>query len=225
VKKPLILIFVVLILDQIIKIYIKTHFLIGQEVYLIGSWCRIHFIENKGMAFGMSFGDNFGKFLLTFIRLVASVLIFIYLKKLVNKKEKPLMIYSFALIFAGAIGNIIDSLLYGVLFSDSTFFQLATFLPKGGGYAPVLFGKVVDMFYFPIVNTTLPSWIPFVGGNHFEFFNAIFNLSDAAITIGVCLLIVSAFVKVKPQKENKEIFQGNKEIFEKNEEIINNNKD
>lgn len=224
-KKPLILIFVVLILDQIIKIYIKTHFLIGQEVYLIGSWCRIHFIENKGMAFGMSFGDNFGKFLLTFIRLVASVLIFIYLKKLVNKKEKPLMIYSFALIFAGAVGNIIDSLLYGVLFSDSTFFQLATFLPKGGGYAPVLFGKVVDMFYFPIENTTLPSWIPFVGGNHFEFFNAIFNLSDAAITIGVCLLIVSAFVKVKPQKENKEIFQGNKEIFEKNEEIINNNKD
>jgi signal peptidase II len=223
-KKPLILIFVILVIDQIIKIYIKTHFVIGEEFDMIGSWCKIHFIENKGMAFGMSFGDNFGKFFLTFIRLVASVLIFIYLKKLVKRQEKPLTIYSFSLIFAGAVGNIIDSLVYGVLFSQSTYFQVATFLPKGGGYAPVLFGKVVDMFYFPIVNTTLPTWIPLIGGNHFEFFNAIFNFSDAAITIGVILLIIS-YIGIKGTAEkNKEISNENKDLDEKNKEIFRENK-
>lgn len=212
-KKPLILIFIVLVIDQIIKIFIKTHFTIGQEFDLIGSWCRIHFIENRGMAFGMAFGGNLGKLLLTFIRLVASVLIYIYLQKLVKRKDRDLVIYSFALIFAGAVGNIIDSLLYGVLFSESTYFQVATFLPKTGGYAPVLFGKVVDMFYFPIVDTTFPSWIPIVGGKPFQFFNAIFNFSDAAISVGVVMLIVSAFIK-KPIVETQE------EGLEKNEEKI-----
>lgn len=201
-KKPLILIFLVLIIDQIIKIYIKTHFYLGEDIEVFGlSWFRIHFIENKGMAFGMNFGDNIGKLVLTLVRIVASVLIFFYLRYLVKKKEMPLLIYSFALIFAGAVGNIIDSLFYGVLFSQSTFFQVATFLPEGGGYAPVLFGKVVDMFYFPLIDTILPSWIPIVGGQHFSFFDAIFNFSDAAITVGVVMLVISIIIKEKQQKQ------------------------
>ncbi|MBR1626613.1 MAG: lipoprotein signal peptidase [Bacteroidales bacterium] len=203
-KKPLLLIFAVLVIDQIIKIYVKTHFFLSEEIEFLGlSWFRIHFIENKGMAFGMSFGDNIGKFILTFVRIIASVLIFIYLTRLVKKNEKPLIIYSFALIFAGAAGNIIDSLFYGVLFSKSTFFQVATFLPEGGGYAPMLFGKVVDMFYFPLIDTDLPAWIPLFGGKHISFFDAIFNFSDAAITIGVVLLIIGIYIKDKTDKKDR----------------------
>ena len=207
-KKTLILILAVLIIDQIIKIYVKTHFYLGEEIEFLGlSWFRIHFIENKGMAFGMNFGDNIGKFLLTLVRIVASVLIFIYITRLIKKNEKPLIIYSFALIFAGAAGNIIDSLFYGVFFSQSTFFQVATFLPSDGGYAPVLFGKVVDMFYFPLIDTNLPSWIPIFGGKHLSFFDAIFNFSDAAITIGVVMLIIGSVLKskedLKQQTEEK----------------------
>ncbi len=137
---------------------------------------------------------------LIFIRIVASVLIFIYLRKLVKKRERAIVIYSFSLIFAGAVGNIIDSMFYGVLFSKSTFFQVATFLPEGGGYAPFMFGKVVDMFYFPIIDTYLPKWIPIVGGSHFSFFDAIFNFSDAAITVGVVMLLAAILFTNKTNK-------------------------
>ena len=193
-KKPLILIILILLVDQLIKIYVKTHFYLGEELQVLGlSWFRIHFLENKGMAFGMSFGDNIGKFVLTMIRIIVSIPIFIYMTKLVKRKEKPLVIYSLSLIFAGAVGNIIDCLFYGLIFSQSTFFQVATFFPEGGGYAPMLFGKVVDMFYFPLIDTFWPDWVPFLCGKHFTFFNAIFNLSDAAITVGVGMLIVHMF--------------------------------
>jgi signal peptidase II len=170
----------------VLKIWIKTSFLYGEELNLIGEWCKLHFIENKGMAFGMSFGGETGKIILTSLRIIASVIIFIYLKRLVKRGERKIVIYSFALIFCGAIGNVIDSIFYGVLFSESTIFATATFLPESGGYAPVFLGKVVDMFYFPIIETTLPQWL---GGGHFSFFNAIFNVADASITIGVCMLI------------------------------------
>lgn len=204
-KKPLILILLILVIDQLIKIYVKTHFAIGDDVKVLGlDWFRIHFLENKGMAFGMSFGNTIGKFLLTLIRLVLSVAIFIYMNKLIKKGEKKIIIYSFALIFAGAVGNIIDCLFYGVIFNESTVFAAATMFPADGGYAPFLFGRVVDMFYFPLIDTTWPDWIPFVGGNNFRFFNAIFNFADASITIGVVLLLVSYIWLSKSKKNNQE---------------------
>lgn len=211
-KRPLIVIFLILILDQILKFWIKLNFTLGEEVFLIGDWCRFHFIENEGMAFGMSFGEEVGKLILTLFRIVAASLIFIYLRKLIIKGESKLIIYAFTLIFAGAVGNIIDSLFYGLIFSESTFFVTAQLFPEAGGYAPLCLGKVVDMFYFPLIDTTLPQWIPFIGGNHFEFFNAIFNVADIAITVGVGLLIVSVLVV----KKDKEIVSS--------EEIENSNK-
>lgn len=204
-KKPLILILLILVIDQVIKIYVKTHFAIGDDVKVLGlDWFRIHFLENKGMAFGMSFGNTIGKFLLTLIRLVLSVAIFIYMNKLIKRGEKKIIIYSFALIFAGAVGNIIDCLFYGIIFNESTVFAAATMFPAEGGYAPFLFGRVVDMFYFPLIDTTWPDWIPFVGGNNFRFFNAIFNFADASITIGVVLLLVSYIWLSKSKKNNQE---------------------
>lgn len=204
-KKPLILILLILVIDQVIKIYVKTHFAIGDDVKVLGlDWFRIHFLENKGMAFGMSFGNTIGKFLLTLIRVVLSVAIFIYMNKLIKRGEKKIIIYSFALIFAGAVGNIIDCLFYGIIFNESTVFAAATMFPAEGGYAPFLFGRVVDMFYFPLIDTTWPDWIPFVGGNNFRFFNAIFNFADASITIGVVLLLVSYIWLSKSKKNNQE---------------------
>ena len=193
-KKPLIVISLILLIDQIVKFWIKLNFTLGEELFLIGDWCRLHFIDNEGMAFGMSFGEEIGKLILTLFRIIASVLIFLYLRKLIIKKENKLIIYAFTLIFAGAVGNIIDSLFYGLIFSESTFFTTAKLFPEAGGYAPLCLGKVVDMFYFPLIDTTLPQWIPFIGGNHFEFFNAIFNVADISITVGVGLLVVSVFV-------------------------------
>ena len=183
-KKPLIIVFLILLIDQIIKFWVKLNFTLGEEVFLIGDWCRLHFIENEGMAFGMSFGEQTGKLILTLFRIVAATLIFLYLRKLVVKKENKLVIYAFTLIFAGAVGNIIDSLFYGLIFSESTFFTTAEFLSEAGGYASLCLGKVVDMFYFPLIDTTLPQWIPFVGGDHFEFFNAIFNVADIFVVVG-----------------------------------------
>ncbi len=203
-RKPLVLILLILVIDQVIKIYVKTHFAIGDDVKVLGlDWFRIHFLENKGMAFGMNFGNNVGKFLLTLIRVVLSVVIFVYMFRLIKKGEKKIIIYSFALIFAGAVGNIIDCLFYGVIFSESTVFAAATMFPQGGGYAPFLFGRVVDMFYFPLIDTIWPDWIPFVGGENFRFFNAIFNFADASITIGVVLLLIS-YIALQKKKEDKQ---------------------
>lgn len=196
-RLPLFFVIAILVIDQIVKIWIKLTFTIGEEVNLIGDWCRLHFIENEGMAFGMSFGGTIGKYVLTFLRIGASFLIGAYLLKLIKQKVSKLMIYGFTLIFAGAIGNIVDSLFYGCIFSESTFFQVAEIFPEQGGYAPFALGKVVDMFYFPLIDTVLPDWIPFVGGERFRFFNAIFNVSDIAITIGVMVLVIAFFVSGK----------------------------
>ena len=198
-RKPLILIFTILIADQILKIWIKLNLNLGEEIALIGDWCKIHFIENEGMAFGMAFGGSWGKLFLTLFRIAASVAIFIYLKKLIKRKESKLVIYSMALIFAGAVGNIIDSLFYGLIFSESSFFHSAEIFR--GGYGSFLHGKVVDMFYFPLIDTTFPNWLPLFGGQPFQFFNAIFNIADISITFGVLILIVSIMVSPKKDKE------------------------
>lgn len=203
-KTPLAIVFVIVLIDQIIKIYIKTHFRIGDEILVCGQdWFRIHFIENKGMAFGMAFGGMTGKVLLTSFRIIFSVVIVFYLNSLVKKNTNKLTIYAFSLILAGALGNIIDSLFYGIIFSESTPFAIASAF-QGNGYAPVFCGKVVDMFYFPLIDTVWPDWMPFVGGNKFRFFNAIFNFADASITIGVCLLVISAFVRENQIKKDNE---------------------
>ena len=208
-KKSLIIVIAILLIDQIVKVWVKLNFTIGEEVDLIGDWCKLHFIENEGMAFGMAFGGVAGKYVLTFLRIIASVLIGWYLLKLIKKGGNKLAVYSFTLIFAGAVGNIIDSMFYGLLFSESTFFSVSQFLPEGGGYAPMFLGKVVDMFYFPIIDTTLPQWIPFFGGNDFRFFNAIFNISDVSITIGVVILLISLIFAKKEDQIDAEVVEDN----------------
>lgn len=163
---------------------------LGEEYHVIGNWFIIHFMENNGMAFGMEFAGEFGKISLTIFRILAVGAIAWYINKLVKKKANFGMILSISLIFAGALGNILDSVLYGVLFSESTFFQVATFMPEGGGYASLLHGKVVDMFYFPIIQSYYPDWVPFFGGKDFIFFRPVFNIADSAITVGVFILII-----------------------------------
>ena len=187
-KRPLLIILLVLVLDQAVKIYIKTHFILGEE-HRFASWFIIHFTENNGMAFGMQFSGQYGKIFLSIFRIAALSAIGYYLWTLVKRNAPIGLICSFALIFAGAMGNILDSTFYGVLFSDSGY-ELSRFLPKEGGYASLLHGKVVDMFYFPLLEGHFPSWMPFLGNEEFLFFRPVFNVSDSAITVGVVLILL-----------------------------------
>lgn len=192
-----------IIIDQIIKIYVKTHFKLGEEVKVF-DWFRIHFVENNGMAMGFQFGGKGGKLFLTLFRLVAISAIVYWLMNTIKKRMPNIVVIAIALIFAGAVGNIIDSVFYGVIFSESNIHTIATLFPEQG-YEALLHGKVVDMFYFPIIqNATWPDWIPFVGGDTFGFFNYIFNPADSYITVGVALLFIfskKAFPKEKKTAE------------------------
>ncbi len=178
-----------LIIDQVSKFWVKLTMKSGDEFSYIGNWARIHFVENEGMAFGMSFGAGIGKFLLTFFRIIAVLFISYYLSQQIkNKNASKGFVFALALILTGAMGNIVDSIFYGQIFSGSEE-QIATLFPAQG-YASWFHGRVVDMFYFPIYRGILPNWIPFFGGKFFEFFQFIFNVADACITIGVFIILI-----------------------------------
>jgi len=178
---------IAIILDQVLKVYVKTHFVLGQEM-IIFDWFKIHFTENNGMAMGFEFGGRAGKLFLTLFRLVAVSGIVYWLYQNIKRKVHNAVIFAIALIFSGAIGNILDSIFYGVIFDDSHH-KVATLFSENP-YGELFYGKVVDMFYFPIWQGTLPDWIPFIGGDFFTFFQYIFNPADAFISIGVALLFI-----------------------------------
>ena len=185
-KKSILLIFFVLLVDQVSKVYIKLNFAIGEHIDVF-SWFKIYFIENNGMAFGMEF---IGKMFLSIFRIVAIGFIGYYLYKLINGRYKTGYIICISLILAGAFGNIIDSVFYGEIFSASYSGHVASFVSLGDGYSSWLHGKVVDMLYFPLIESTFPSWVPVWGGQPFVFFSAIFNIADSAITVGIFILLL-----------------------------------
>lgn len=188
-KKAVLLIFLILVIDQALKIWVKTHMEIGQEIHLFGNWGILHFIENNGMAFGMEMGGKPGKLILSVFRVVAIAGIGWFLYSLIQKKAHIGLILAVSAIMAGAIGNIIDSAFYGMIFSES-FNQHAILFPPGGGYSSFLHGRVVDMFYFPVINTHWPQWSPFRPGESLVFFRPVFNIADSSITCGVISIVL-----------------------------------
>ncbi|MBQ8222568.1 MAG: lipoprotein signal peptidase [Bacteroidales bacterium] len=198
-KKSLIVIFIVILIDQILKIWVKLNMTIGESFPVLGDWFQIYFIENNGMAFGWEFGAGIGKIALGLFRIIAVALFFYLIYYLSKKNVKFGPLFGISLITAGALGNIIDGMFYGMIFSESTFTQLATMFPEGGGYSGFMQGKVVDMFYFPLF--TFPEWMPLVGGQ--IFFSPIFNIADSAITIGFLYLLIFQWDFLKSfDKEN-----------------------
>ena len=192
-KQLVYLILLILAADQALKFYIKLHYYAGEEHVIIADWFRLHFVENEGMAWGWKFGGDTGKIILTLFRLIAVIWGSFLLRDFVRKKYHRGFLICAALIYAGALGNLIDSLFYGIIFEQSNPFSqnIARFFPPGGGYASLLHGKVVDMLYFPIItHAHFPSWIPIWGGEEFEFFRPVFNLADASISTGVIVLLL-----------------------------------
>ena len=182
----------VLIADQALKIWIKTTMNYGDEFGILGlEWARIHFVENEGMAFGISFGGSTGKLALSLFRLLAVAFLIYLIRNLIKLQEARGLLVCFALILAGAIGNILDSAFYGMIFSESTYHgPVAEMFPKGGGYAAFLHGRVVDMLYFPVIDMRVADWVPVWGGERFQFFKPVFNIADSAITTGVLSMLV-----------------------------------
>lgn len=216
-KKASIIIIIILLVDQISKIYIKTHFALNDGVTVF-SWFKIDFIENDGMAWGTKLSDWFtfisdrtAKLILTLFRIVAVTGIGFWLVDVTKKQKSKMLIFAISIIFAGALGNILDSVFYGVLFGDSHM-QVATFLPENGGYTDVLYGNVVDMLHFPIWSGVLPEWLPLIGGEYFSFFDPVFNVADVAISTGIGILIVF----------NKKAFKEDSKIDKPEEESHNN---
>ena len=204
-KKSFFIIILILLIDQISKIYIKTTFSLEESVKVF-DWFRIAFVENEGMAWGAKIPGQYGKLILTIFRLIAIVGIGYWLWDSIQKKQSKILIVSITFIFAGALGNIIDSVFYGILFNDSHH-QVATLFPEGGGYGTLFHGKVVDMLHFPLFEGFLPGWIPFWGGDYFTFFDPVFNIADMSISTGFGMLIAfhkKAFPKII-EEESKTI--------------------
>jgi signal peptidase II len=189
-RVSLIVIISILVIDQIIKFLVKTNMYLGDEIPVFDHWFLIHFTENNGMAFGWELKTSWGKLALSLFRLFAIGFIAYYLISIIKKNYPTGYIVTVSMILAGASGNLIDSIFYGKLFSESGYYKIAEFLPSTGGYAGFLHGKVVDMFYFPIISTTWPDWVPFVGGEKFVFFQPVFNFADASITVGFFILLI-----------------------------------
>lgn len=204
-----IVIMTVLIIDQALKIYIKTNFSYGEGFNMLGlNWARIYFVENEGMAYGLKLGGEYGKLILSSFRIIMVIVLLIILSRLIKSNEKLSLLISFSLIIAGAIGNIIDSAFYGMIFSESPQYHggIAQLFPPEGGYGTFLHGKVVDMLYFPMIDTHLPDWVPFWGGDRFIFFQPIFNIADSAISVGVVSLLLfnRSFFTSKENDKSKE---------------------
>ena len=197
----LFLIIVALVIDQAIKVLVKSNMYLGESIQ-ITNWFFIDFIENKGMAFGMTF---INKLFLSMMRVLVSCWIGWYIWRLIRSEARTCYIAFLSLIFAGAVGNILDSMFYGLIFSESTPYTIATLVPFGTGYAEFLTGRVVDMFYFPLITTTRPTWMPFVGGENFIFFSPVFNFADACVSVGVFSLLLFC------RKDLEELFASEKE--------------
>jgi signal peptidase II len=205
--KSILIVFLVLLVDQLLKIWIKTNMMLGEEFSVIGNWFLIHFVENNGMAYGVELGGSYGKIMLSLFRVVAVFAIGWYILKLVKKDVSMGFIACVSLVLAGAIGNILDSAFYGLIFSDS-YGQIAKLFPEGGGYASFLHGRVVDMFYFPLISGVFPDWVPFAGGSEFQFFRPVFNVADSAISVGIFSIIIfyrKQFNKVDLKEEPHEL--------------------
>lgn len=201
--KPLLLIFIILLVDQLSKFWVKLNMTIGQSYKIFGEYFQIHFIENNGMAYGMEFGGEAGKLFLTLFRIIAVAGIGYGLHYMIKNKYNRGFILNVALIMAGAAGNIIDSTFYGMIFSESNWYDKAVLFPQGGGYESIFHGKVVDMLYFPLISGQFPSWLPIWGGEDFLFFRPVFNVADSAISVGVVLILLFQKRYFKVEHEEK----------------------
>jgi len=186
-RRSILIILLILVADQTLKILVKTHMTLYQQIPIFGQWGILHFVENNGMAFGLSLPGNLGKILLTSFRILAVIAIGFYMRHLIRIKAHTGLIITLSMVLAGAMGNIIDSVFYGMIFSGSSPIQAATMFPEGGGYAPLLQGRVVDMFYFPLIKGNYPQW--FRDGSSFIFFRPVFNIADSSISVAVVIIL------------------------------------
>lgn len=191
-RLAIVVVVLVLLADQASKLWVKTHMYLDESIVVFPNWFFIHFVENPGMAFGIELGGSMGKLFLSIFRIIAIGFIVVYLRKLIRSASPSGLIIALSLVLAGAFGNIIDSAFYGLIFSESPRYspEVAVIFPPEGGYAGFLHGKVVDMLYFPLVDTTWPDWLPWLGGEPFQFFRPVFNVADSAITVGMSIILI-----------------------------------